>query len=253
LVVRRIEADVIKSPAFAPSGFEVARTVRDAIAYDPRISAADVHPLVSGGFVLLRGTVRSNLAKQAAEAAARNTVGALGVTNQLKVLPYPGWSDADTQARAQLALRQDVYTRALPVSVAVTASKATLEGSAQSAFQRGHATRLIASIEGVRDVDNQVVVSHPAAASPINGIRGGKESFLEGAEQLREDADIAGAISRCLLDGMRGAEVSAQLDRGVATLNGIVQTTSERVSATLCAYEAGAIFVDNRIRVRGLD
>jgi osmotically-inducible protein OsmY len=253
LVVRRVEADVIKGPAFAPSEFEVARTVRDAIAYDPRISAADVHPLVSGGFVLLRGTVRSNVAKLAAEAAARNTIGARGVTNQLKVLPSPGWSDADTQARAQLALRQDVYTRDLPISVSVTASRATIDGRARTAFERGHATQLIASIEGVRDVDNQIVVSDTSAVHLLNGRRGDSESLREGAGQRGGDPDIPGAIRRRLLHSVLGAEVSAEVDRGVATLNGIVQTTSERVSATLCAYEAGALFVDNRILVRGLD
>jgi hypothetical protein len=51
---------------------------------------------------------------------------------------------------------------------------------------------------------------------------------------------------------MLGAELSAE-DRGVVTLHGVAQTTSERVSATLLGYEAGARFVDNRIRVRGLD
>jgi osmotically-inducible protein OsmY len=240
---------MVKDSSFTPSGFEVARSVRDAIAYDPRISAADVHPLVSGGVVLLRGTVRSNLAKHAADAAARNTAGAQGVTNQLKILPSPDWPDADTQARARLALEQDAYLRDSPISARVVAGRATIDGHARTAFQRGHATSLIASIEGVRDVDNQVVVSGP----PLQRARGGNASSLEEAGQVGRDSIVAGAIRHGLRDDMLGAEVSAEVDRGVVSLNGVVQTTSDRVAATLRAYEAGAIFVDNRIRVRGLD
>ena len=194
--------------------------------------------------------------EQPGEAACRSCgpqhAGALRVTNQLRVLPSPRRPDADTQYRAQVALRQDAYTETLPISVRVIASKATIEGRARTAFERGHATKLIASVEGVRDIDNQIVVSVPPMAHRLNGRRG-SESFVGRVRPREEDPEIAEAVRRRLRHGRLGAEVSAEVDRGVATLNGIVQTTSDRISANLCAYEAGALFVDNRIRVRDLD
>ncbi len=253
LVVSPSRAGVVKGSSFIPSGFEIAGTVRDAISYDPRISAADVHPLVSGGLVLLRGTVRSNLAKHAAEAAARNTAGVRGVTNQLKVLPSPGWPDADTQARAQRALTHDAYTRVLPITVTVASGRATIDGRAPTAFERGHATKLIGSIEGVRDVDNRIVVSDLASVQALDGARRANGLSLVEVGAGGKGPHIASAIRQRLMNDMPGAGVSAEVARGIATLNGVVQTTSARVSATLLAYEAGALFVDNRIRVVGLD
>jgi hypothetical protein len=52
---------------------------------------------------------------------------------------------------------------------------------------------------------------------------------------------------------MDGGAISVEVFRGVATLNGTARSTAERMHAGLNAYGSGALFVDNRIRVRGVD
>jgi osmotically-inducible protein OsmY len=53
-----------------------------------------------------------------------------------------------------------------------------------------------------------------------------------------------------LLDG---TPLSLEVANGVATLNGTVDGIRQRVAATRAAYEGGATFVDNRLRVVHLD
>jgi osmotically-inducible protein OsmY len=255
LQVSRSQADLVKGLAYTPSGLQAAMVVRDALSYDPRVSVADINPLVSGSFVLLRGTVRSASAKLAAEDTARHVPGVVDVTNQLQVRAAPPRDDALLEQDIVNALSWCAVTRGLGISVRVQAGKVTLGGQVESASQRRHATRLIASIEGVRDVDDLLRVARPGPPHPL--YRGGsnRQPLPPSTALLGSNDETAATIRRRLNTNpfVGGAAISVEVFGGIPTLNGTVQSTSQRMAATRSAYEAGAIFVDNRLLVEGVD
>ena len=69
----------------ALSDEDISKAIRKAFADDPRVGRPSPNLKVSDGIVTLKGDVRDNRAKAAAQADAKNTLGVLGVTNLLQV------------------------------------------------------------------------------------------------------------------------------------------------------------------------
>lgn len=254
LIVQPHGPPLLRAKTQMPVGYQIATAIGDAAAYDPRVSAADVHPLVSGTAVLLRGSVASEPARRAVQQIAEDTPGVAGVVNQLRIQPAQTVRDAQLLSRALDALGSNAYTRGLPISVAVTARKAIITGKVRTAFERRQATKLVASIEGVRDVDNDIEVGRFEA--PHRALAPVTTSSVEApSTPARGDQEVASAIERRLHANplVDGSTIAVEVLRGIATLNGTVASTSARMATTLNAYEGGASFVDNRIRVDGLD
>lgn len=261
LEVRDDRPDLVKGWSSRPSGFQIAMAIRDALAYDPRVGAADVHPLVSGELALLRGSVNTEAERLAAEETVRNTSGVADVTNELRTHWAPAANDTFLEQELRSTLSRSVVTRGLPISVTARGGKVTLAGEVGTALQRTHATRLVASVEGARDVDNALVVESSRRSQPLHGTtqRWNRTSSLLATDAPRthvlEDRELIGVLrgrmqASPLLDGK---PISLEVAGGVATLNGTVESIRQRVAATRTAYEGGATFVDNRLRVADLD
>ncbi|HLG50219.1 MAG TPA: BON domain-containing protein [Chloroflexota bacterium] len=66
---------------------DTAQMVRDALAYDERLNAANLVVRVADGIVTLSGVVFSEAERQEAEEVARQVPGVARVVNEILVVP----------------------------------------------------------------------------------------------------------------------------------------------------------------------
>jgi osmotically-inducible protein OsmY len=213
------------------SDAEIARAIRDALGYDPRVAAGDVSVAVEDGEVTLSGTVRVLRARLAAEEDARNTLGTERVRNLLKVRNGPPPDDGELAGRVEAALRADPWEQRHEFRVSVDRGRVTLEGRVDSSFDERRAEAIASGVEGVKDVTNRVEV----------------------AEQRRRlsDAELQAQIRDELFWDARvdEAHVRVEVEDGVATLSGWVDDWRERGHAADNALQGGAIRVRNHLDV----
>lgn len=131
-----------------------ARVLR-ALAADERARALGVSAEVRGGVATLRGRAPHLAARESAVQAAARVAGLLDVRDEIEIEPRPG---GDTALRAALseALRQELRTVRLEVEV--KDGVAVLSGAVTDATQRASARNRALRLEGLRGLDNRVVV-----------------------------------------------------------------------------------------------
>ncbi|HVY25726.1 MAG TPA: BON domain-containing protein [Polyangiaceae bacterium] len=250
--------DLLRHELFAQSDEAIAKAIRDAASYDPRVSAADINPEVEASYVVLRGSVGSVSARRAAEELARNTVGVLFVENLLEVRPLESPPDPQLAEHVRQALSRNPYTHGLPIIVAVRAGTVTLRGTVDTAFERAEATTIAASIEGARDIDNQIGVVDSSTGYVYHSFFYPYGPYAEGwyalpTRALEPDPRLREAVvARLESDPFVDAKaIRVTVTAARATLTGEVRSYRERMAATESAYEAGALAVDNQLQVVG--
>jgi osmotically-inducible protein OsmY len=221
------------------SSKEVKQALKDAFAYDPRISRFDLGIEVDNGSVTLTGKVDNLKAKRVAEQDARNTRGVWSVENHIRVRPGMGPNtspmpdvDAEIARRARVALLRDPHLYQHEISVSVRNRVARLSGKVDSAFEKSLADDVVSRVKGVTMVMNNLTVNHSWTPREDWVIRKDIESELWWSPFV--DAD----------------DVSVTVSDGVATLVGVVDTLRDRRVATENAYEGGARHVRNELKVR---
>jgi osmotically-inducible protein OsmY len=248
--------DLLKHERFGPSDLQIAKAVGDAAAYDPRLSAADLHPSVNAGLVTLRGSVGSIAGKFAAEDLARHTVGVLAVKNELIVKPFQHVTDVGLEAKVRDALMWDPYTDLFNIEVKAADGKVTLNGNVSTAFERAQATNVASSIEGVIDIDNHLTVAHPERGYVYHPFYYPYGPYWQTwlftpTSRIGSDAEIESNVRQHLdwSPFVDSSVVTVEVVQGRATLKGRVGSQSQRIAATVSAYEGGAVFVDNQLTI----
>ena len=233
----------------------IEQAVEDAMLYDPRVNSLEVDTTVTDGLVILRGSVDSLMAKRAAENDARHTVGVVGVKNRLKVeasTPTP----EELEQRVENALTRDPYVERFEIGVAVYDDEVYLSGVVDSYFEKQQADDLAASIYGVEEVHNNLDVEYDTALvynpyvyvydpfgyawydyEPVTTF----ETDLEIAEEIDDEMWWSPYVD--------ADEVQVTVVDGVATLSGTVDSFLERANAVEEAYEGGAVWVKNEMKV----
>ncbi|MCF7989592.1 MAG: BON domain-containing protein [Thiohalocapsa sp.] len=235
------------------SDAEIRRALLDAAALDPRVMAFELEPEVAGGWVTLRGTVDNLEAKRAVAGLASNTVGVTGVTNRVKVRPETARSDAAIEVDIESRLAVSPMTDAEQIEVAVDEGAARLSGSVDSQLERREAERLAAKARGVTRVTNLLQVAH------ANGLRepfdtSGYPSMTEILRYPpagRSDREIHDEIHDELFWSpfVDSDDIDIDVTDGRAMLTGSVATWREYRAAEENAYEGGALFVSNQLKV----
>lgn len=200
----------------------IREAVEDALLRDPRVLSYEPRIEVENGIVILRGTVESLQAKRAAVEDARNTAGVWRVRDYLKVRRDEPADDAQIEKRAREALLWDPYVQHDEVSVTVRDGVVYLSGSVGSSFIKQHAEDVVADIDGVVAVENDLV-AHAARAHKADW-------------ELRQD------IERQLTwdPYVYADNVSVSVEGGVARLEGEVMDWRAYNAALDCAHRAGA-------------
>lgn len=235
---------------------KLREAVKDALRRDPRVMAFNVDVSIAGSMATLRGKVDNLKAKRAAEQTARNTVGVTYVNNRLKVRFDAPPSDKAIEQEIREALRRDPYVERFEIKTSVFDGTAHLYGSVDSPFEKSRADELASRISGVVEVRNYLNVEYQ---EPYLYDRYVEENFVEPGpledfeERVPEmtDAQIKESIKSELWWSpfLNADQIKVQVDDGIATLKGKVDTWNEYQAATDNAYEAGATLVDNDIEV----
>jgi osmotically-inducible protein OsmY len=211
---------------------EIARAVKDALLYDPRVVSFNPDVDVDDGVVTLSGVVDNLEAKRAAERDAHNTVGVVLVRNHLHVRPAVRQTDAEIRDQIEQALLLDPLVDRFHIGVSVFNGRAYLTGTVDRAFDKRRAESVTAGVEGVVDVTNNLVVTR----EPV----------------YRSDYAIKRDIENELFWSpfVDAGQVNVEVTDGVATLTGTVDTWNERAWAAEDAREAGASSVRNQLLVK---
>lgn len=220
-----------KSLYVARTDEEIEEAVEKTLAYDPRVASVEPDVEVHNGTVILSGVVGDLKARRAAEEDARNVIGVWRVRNHLKVRPKSVPEDAVLEKRVLGALANDPYVDRFDVKVAVDEGWVYLSGDVDNSFERNRAGRVA---EGVRDavaVVNYLDYDYTWTWKPDREIR----------EDVRDQLFWSPYVS--------ADQVSVNVDGGVVTLTGLVDTWSERDVAEKNAWDGGAKDVHNELDV----
>ncbi|MEO8900430.1 MAG: BON domain-containing protein [Polyangiaceae bacterium] len=235
---------------------QIAHAIKNAAFYDPRVESFNINPSVTGGFVTLTGTVETLQAKRAAEALAHNTVGVLGVTNRLVARSREPLADRLLQDRIEGALAFDPLTDARDIHLTVKSGLVTLTGSVGTYLESAEALDVVSRTANVTVADDQLKVRdqttpyvYSAWVDPyipyadtwyLFGPRAGDSDFNIG-QRIKAEFSWSPFILP--------EDIQVRMQDGTAVLTGTVSTYREREAAADSAIEAGAIAVDNQIKV----
>jgi osmotically-inducible protein OsmY len=238
------------------SDIEIAAAIKQAAFYDPRVKSFNINPSVTNGIVTLTGTVETLNAKMAAEALARNTVGVVAVENQLVARPRESATDLILQGRLRDALTFDPLLEANEVFLTVNGGQVKLTGTVGSFFERAEATDVASGLSGVTLVDDELKVREPGIPYVYSAYLDPYTPYVTtwyvlSARPLETDSDITTRIKNGFLWSpfVHASSIHVNVVNGKATLTGTVHSFRERQAASDNALDAGAITVDNELKV----
>jgi osmotically-inducible protein OsmY len=201
------------------------------LAWDPRVTIANLDVSVHDGYVTLTGSAATFATKYAATDAAFRVFGVKDVDNDILVDPAAFGLRSDEQIAADVSsmLALDLDVPDTRVTVSVRDGVVTLGGDVDFYYQRDDAEDDAGSIAGVRDVIDSIAVLEQPSAPDL-------------------DAQIAAAFARNgeLFDD----NISVTTDGHSVTLSGTVRYWSEYDMAEDVAWRApGVTDVTNNVVV----
>jgi osmotically-inducible protein OsmY len=239
---------------------EIEAAVRDAMRYDPRVISFEVTPEVApdGTTLILRGTVDNLKAKRAATQDARGTVGVRRVDNRIDVRPNILISDQSIENKVKSAILRDPYLESYAISVNVENGVVKLHGTVDTYFEKAEADDVASRVEGVIMIDNNLGVQQdyrPYICDPYvddSYLYDRDWCFYRPSLVSKSDRQIKADIEKELFWSpfVDNDDVKVDVQRGVATLTGTVGSWSESNAAANNAYEGGAVYVDNELKVK---
>jgi len=138
----------------------IQEEVLKELAWDTRLTPAEIGVQVKHGVVTLTGVVKSWAAVGAAEQAAHRIRGVLDVANDITVQLSPEYhrTDGDIAEAVRRALEWDVTVPDQQIRSTVSQGTVMLEGSVPYWGQRYDAARAVERLAGVIQVVNQITV-----------------------------------------------------------------------------------------------
>ena len=221
-------------PARAGSDAELQQRVQDRLAKAGFDLKADIRVQVDSGVVRLTGiTVRYPDLREADRLARKE---AKSVVNLLRVVPEAPRSDREIRADAETAvLRWARYGPFDAVGVDVKNGVLRLSGWVEDPFKRNEVEEILAHVDAVRDVLNNLRV----------------QGFSQGDVRLREEIHSR-IYSDPLFERWRDLPdppVRVYVNRGRVTLVGTVGSSVEQVAVGHIARGTLAFAVDNQVKV----
>lgn len=150
---------VVRSPGTAPVDTEIHDDVRRAIDRDPDIDATDVAVDVDAGWVTLRGSVPTFWQKDLVTEVVLTSRGAIGVDNELAVVPTRTSTDRAIADDIVAELERRMLVDATAVDVTVARGEVTLTGTVPSWTARDTAYDAARRTTGVINVIDDLTIS----------------------------------------------------------------------------------------------
>ncbi|QIM51807.1 BON domain-containing protein [Hydrogenophaga crocea] len=198
---------------------QLKKDVAAELAWDPAINTTHIGVAVHSGVVTLSGTLDTYVQKHAVERAVRR-VGGIALDLEVRLAPGHARTDSEIAQAAAHALRWHSLVPEDRVTVEVDDGWIRLSGETDWAYQRMSAEQAVRPLVGVRGVTNDIAIKARADALAIS--RG-----------------IASALER---HARREAQrIAVDVQGGVVTLSGTVQSLADRQAAVGTAYAAQGV------------
>jgi hyperosmotically inducible protein len=135
-------------------------------------------------------------------------------------------TDSGVTVKVKGKLASDDTVKATQIDVTTKDHVVTLTGTVNSEVERDRAIEIARSVEGVRDVQNMIVVREPGGS-------GDAPDSDRTVGQVFDDAGITAAVKAKLLDdpAVRGLQIDVDTREGVVYLTGTVRSDAEKTRA----------------------
>lgn len=208
----------------------IKESVEDALAYDPRVENFNLNVSSSNGVVNLSGQVDNLAAKIAAKKTARNTVGVTTVKNHIKVQTEVPADDVLKQ-RIAAALKEDPLVKRNDLNISADNGWVYLRGSVNTSAQKSRTASVAERQIGVLGVVNNIDFDYTWRSKPDWEIRVDVKSQMEWNAFVDE------------------SNITVSVENGIVTLDGSVDSYSEKNEAEKNAFQGGAKAVKNDLQV----
>ncbi len=207
--------------------------IATAITFNRHLNPFEISVEVRGNTATLTGTVDEAIDKDLAERVALNAKGVDNVSNMIKVETNSARvankegerdfsqtvEDATLTATVKSRLLWNDLTDGLDINVDTINQRVTLTGTANTAEEKATATRMAINTDGVRSVDNKLVVT-PGKSAATN----------TASDTPVEDSWITAKVKSSLLmsKNVDGLDLTVETKNGTVMLGGEASSTAER-------------------------
>jgi osmotically-inducible protein OsmY len=252
------DENIRKDKYVQKSDQEIKEAIEDAFLYDPRVYSFKPNVKVDNGVVTLTGTVDNLKAKKAAENDAENVVGVFSVKNYINVRPANIPGDEELESDITAALIRNPYVDKYEIDVDVNNGVVTLKGDVDSHSEKYQAEDLAERTQGAVAVKNRINVNATAdnVTYPNYYYYGWNSIYPSGyitvPNYYKSDWEIKQAVRSELWWSpyVNEDEVDITVNDSKVILTGTVDTEREKEYAEVNALEAGAMAVDNNLKVK---
>jgi hyperosmotically inducible periplasmic protein len=219
----------------------IESTARNSYVFKTFLQNDDVKIESKDGNVTLTGIVADNFNKSLAQETMAGLPGVISVDNRLEVkgTPPTANSDAWIHGKVKYTLLFHRSVSAGTTEVDVKDGIVTLRGDATSQAQKELTTEYAKDVEGVKDVNNEMVVSGTSKKTPTVG------------EKI-DDASITAQVKMTLLFHRSTSAVNTKVEtkKGVVTLYGKASNSAEKALVNKHANDVnGVVSVKNRMTI----
>lgn len=238
---------------------EIEKAIQDAFLLDPRINSFDITVKSVNGKVRLRGTVNNLKAKRSAAMDARGTVGVYGIQNRIRVKPKASISDAEISENIRQGMRQSPIIKESEITLAVSHGVVDLYGTVESYYEKATADDIAARTSGVMAVDNNIKVTKsdlPYTYDPYLDewyiYDYDWYHFSPRIPKPQGDSQIQASIENEFFWSpfVDADDIDVEVDKGIVTLTGEVQSWREFYAAQKNAIEGGGMHIKNELEVK---
>lgn len=160
-------------------------------------------------------------------------------------------SDATITGKIKAKLLADEHTKGFDINVDTDANgRVTLRGAADSAEAKRAATAIARSVDGVRSVDNELVIGADPAEQRVTASGKARHAADVGAEHV-DDAWITTKVKSEMIanDEVKARDINVTTNEGVVVLTGTLRSKAERNRAVQIARDVKGV---KRVDTSGL-
>jgi osmotically-inducible protein OsmY len=215
----------------SPDDSRIESAAKQSYTFKTYLSADRIHVKSKDGVVTLKGTVDNESDRALAADTVSSLPGVVSVDNELRVRGAQmdersdGW--LTFKVKSELAFHKNVSLT--DTKVDVHDGVVTLSGKAHSQAQKDLTGELTKEVEGVKTVDNQLVVVNNTPGAPIVESAGANNSG-ETVGQKIDDASITAQVKGALLshNSTSAVNTKVQTQDGVVTVSGVAKNAAEK-------------------------
>jgi hyperosmotically inducible protein len=216
----------------SPDDSRIESAAQQSYTFKTYLSADRIHVKSKDGVVTLKGTVANESDRGLAADTVSGLPGVVSVDNELRVRGAQMEEHSDGwlafKVKSELAFHKNVSVT--DTKVDVRDGVVTLSGKAHSQAQKELTGELTKEVEGVKTVDNQLVIVNDAGGAPIVESAGAQNNSGETAGQKIDDASITAQVKGALLshNSTSAVNTKVQTREGAVTVSGVAKNAAEK-------------------------